>query len=88
MAMGMAMVRAQPDPRVALAALARGRGEALAPLSRMLGRPSWYLGDFVRRGTPTALSIQEHRRLADYFGVDDRALGIRDLWVCDATVAA
>ena len=35
---------------------------------------------FARHGVPLALRRDEHRRLAEYFGLPERALGIRDLW--------
>lgn len=72
----------EADPRKALAAIMAGQGDrvTLAALSRMLDRPSGYLGRFVADGVPAALRQEEHTRLADFFGVDQRALGIRDLW--------
>lgn len=74
--------RREADPRKALASMMARQGDrvTLAALSRMLDRPSGYLGRFVADGVPAALRPEEHRRLADFFGVDDRALGIRDLW--------
>lgn len=72
----------EPDPRKALATIIAGQGDrvTLAALSRMLDRPSGYLGRFVADGVPAALRPEEHARLADFFGVDQRALGVRDLW--------
>ena len=55
--------------------------DSYAALSRMLGRSDGYLRRFVTDGTPIALKPDEHRRLADYFGIDERALGVRDLWI-------
>jgi hypothetical protein len=69
-----------PDPRKALAAVIDGGRDSYAALSRMLDRPPHYLRRFVTDGTPIALRPDEHRRLADYFGLPERALGIRDLW--------
>lgn len=39
-----------------------------------------YLLLFVLHGTPTALRPDDHGRLADFFGVDERALGVRNPW--------
>ena len=46
----------------------------------MIGRPDGYLRRFVIDGVPLALRPDEHRRLAEFFGLPERALGIRDLW--------
>lgn len=72
----------EPDPRKALASIIARQGDrvTLAALSRMLDRPSGYLGRFVADGVPAALRPDEHIRLANFFGVDQRALGVRDLW--------
>lgn len=69
-----------PDPRIALAAVIDSGRDSYASLSRMLGRGDGYLRRFVTDGVPAALRPDEHRRLADYFGLDERALGVRDLW--------
>ncbi|MBB4619975.1 hypothetical protein [Sphingomonas abaci] len=72
----------EADPRKALAAIMASQGDrvTLAALSRMLDRPSNYLGRFVADGVPAALRPDEHARLANFFGLDQRALGVRDLW--------
>lgn len=72
--------RREADPRRALVIAAKRRGQSLAALSRMLDRPSGYLSRFVRDGHPRSLSAQEHSTLAAFFGVDERALGVRLLW--------
>lgn len=72
--------RRNPDPRTALAAAIDGGRDSYAALSRMLGRSDGYLRRFVTDGVPAALRPDDHRRLANYFGVDERALGVRDLW--------
>ena len=74
------MSRAEPDPRKALRIAIRGGQDSLAALSRMLGRSDGYLGRFLAHGVPVALAPEDHRRLADYFGLTERELGIRDLW--------
>ncbi len=69
-----------PDPREALASVIDASRDSYAALSRMLDRPPSYLRRFVTHGVPVALRPDEHRRLADYFGLTERQLGIRDLW--------
>lgn len=69
-----------PDPRAALAKVIDAGPDSYAALSRMIGRPAGYLRRFVVDGVPLALRRDEHRRLAEYFGLPERALGIRDLW--------
>ena len=87
MAQGMkarVLGRAEACPRKALAAaVARQNNPQVtyAALSRMIGRRNGYLATFVREGHPAALNAADHRMLANFFGVDDRALGVRDLWV-------
>lgn len=71
----------EADPRTALATAIDSGRDSYAALSRMLGRSDGYLRRFVTSGVPAALRPDEHRRLADYFGLDDRGLGVRDLWV-------
>lgn len=63
------------EQRGALAAAAAGRGESLAALSRLLGRNSAYLQQFVTRGTPRTLAEADRRKLARYLGIADTALG-------------
>jgi hypothetical protein len=46
----------------------------------MLGRGDRFLRRFVVHGVPSALHPDDHRLLADFFGVEERALGVRDLW--------
>lgn len=70
----------EADPRRALAMAAERRGTALADLSRMIKRPAGYLARFVRDGVPRALKAEEHRLLSAFFGVDERGLGVRQLW--------
>lgn len=72
--------KGEPDPRAALATAIDTSTDSYAALSRMLGRSEGYLRRFVTDGVPIALRPDEHRRLADYFGMDERALGVRDLW--------
>lgn len=68
------------DPRAALAAAIGMSGESYSALSRMLGRSDGYPRRFVVDGVPRALEPDAYRRLAEFFGLDVRALGERDLW--------
>lgn len=63
------------DPRVALERLCAERGEDFAGLSRMLGRNSAYIQQYVRRGVPKRLKEEERRKLARYFSVSETLLG-------------
>lgn len=63
------------DPRGALDAIVRQKGESLAGLSRMLGRNAAYLQQFVTRGSPKRLDERDRRHLAAYLGVGEAMLG-------------
>lgn len=63
------------DPRAALEALIRERGEDYASLSRLIGRNAAYVQQYIRRGVPKKLDEEDRRVLADYFGVDEAVLG-------------
>ena len=63
------------DPRHVLERLCVERGEDFAGLSRMLGRNSAYIQQFVRRGVPKRLGEEERRKLARYFGIAEVLLG-------------
>ena len=63
------------DPRTELQRLCAERGEDFAGLSRMLGRNSAYIQQFVRRGVPKRLKEEERRKLARYFAVSEAVLG-------------
>ena len=63
------------DPRSVLERLCAERGEDFAGLSRMLGRNSAYIQQFVRRGVPRRLKEEERRKLARYFSVSETLLG-------------
>ena len=63
------------DPRLVLERLCVERGEDFAGLSRMLGRNSAYIQQFVRRGVPKRLGEEERRKLARYFEVSESVLG-------------
>jgi phage repressor protein C with HTH and peptisase S24 domain len=63
------------DPRERLADLVRERGSSLAALSRMLGRNSTYLQQFISKGSPRKLEEADRRKLAQFFGVGEGELG-------------
>jgi phage repressor protein C with HTH and peptisase S24 domain len=63
------------DPREKLSELVRERGGSLAALSRMLGRNASYLQQYVTKGSPRKLEEEDRRRLAQFFGVAESALG-------------
>lgn len=65
----------QSDPRLALDQLIRERGEDYVSLSRLLGRNSAYIQQFIKRGVPRKLDEDDRRILADYFGVSQQLLG-------------
>src|SRR3569623_2110567 len=63
------------DPRERLAELAGSRGVSLAALSRMIGRNSSYLQQYISKGSPRKLEEEDRRRLADFFAVGESELG-------------
>src|SRR3954451_23366629 len=63
------------DPRLVLQRLCAERGEDFAGLSRMLGRNTAYIQQFVRRGVPRRLGEEERRKLARYFAIPEALLG-------------
>ena len=70
------IVAATPDQvRENLRALAARHNFPLAPLSRMVGRPSDYLAKFVRGGGSERLKPSEQEILAKFFRVDRRLFG-------------
>jgi phage repressor protein C with HTH and peptisase S24 domain len=66
------------DQREALRRLIEERREDYAGLSRLLGRNSAYVQQFIKRGTPRRLSDADAILLARYFGVSSEELGVRD----------
>src|SRR5215213_9848408 len=63
------------EPRKLLERLCAERGEDFAGLSRLIGRNSAYIQQFVRRGVPKKLSESDRRKLARYFSVPESMLG-------------
>ena len=69
------MTMTDEDVRTRLAQLIEERREDFAGLSRLLGRNSAYIQQYIRRGTPRRLQEQDRRRLARYFGISEDQLG-------------
>lgn len=63
------------DPRERLLELASERSVSLARLSKLVGRNSSYLQQFVRKGSPRKLEEEDRRTLAEFFGVGEAELG-------------
>ena len=63
------------DPRERLSELAQQKGSSLAALSRMLGRNSSYLQQYITKGSPRKLEEEDRRRLAEFFGIGESELG-------------
>lgn len=61
--------------RARLVQLATDQGVSLAALSALIGRNTAYLQQFVRKGSPRKLEESDRRRLAQFLGVDESALG-------------
>jgi hypothetical protein len=74
-------VRPEPTTKqvgARLADAARDRSTSLAALSRMIGKPSSYLGRFVRDGRPERLEDADRANLARFLGIEERELGKPD----------
>lgn len=63
------------ESRQRLAELARDKGTSLAALSRMLGRNTTYLQQYISKGSPRKLEELDRRKLARFFGVPETELG-------------
>ena len=63
------------DPRERLTSLASETGNSLAALSRMIGRNSSYLQQYITKGSHRKLEEEDRRRLAEFFGVTESELG-------------
>lgn len=61
--------------RERLATLAKDKGTSLASLSRMLGRNTTYLQQYISKGSPRKLEEDDRRKLARFFGVPETDLG-------------
>ena len=63
------------DARANLERLIRENGHDFAALSKMLGKNPAYIQQYIRRGSPKKLDETDRRRLAEFYGVDERLLG-------------
>ena len=63
------------EPREALDGLISERGETYASISRLLGRNSAYIQQFIKRGSPTRLDQSDIALLALHFDVPVEVLG-------------
>jgi hypothetical protein len=61
--------------RAALERLISENGDDYAGLSKLIGRNSAYIQQFIKRGSPKRLPEKERGILARYFGVDEKLLG-------------
>ena len=67
------------DPaRNRLLELAEARGASLSALSKLIGRNTTYLQQFIKKGSPRKLEENDRRTLARFFGVDETELGAPD----------
>ena len=67
------------DPaRSRLVELAEQRGVSLSALSKLIGRNTTYLQQFIKKGSPRKLEENDRRTLAQFFGVDESQLGAPD----------
>ena len=60
--------------RAVIARLIEERGDDFASLSRLLGKNSAYMQQFIKRGSPRKLNEDDRKTLARYFGVDEQLL--------------
>jgi len=63
------------DPRANLEELIRKNGNDFAAISKMIGKNPAYIQQYLRRGSPKKLDEEVRRRLAEFFGVEERLLG-------------
>ena len=63
------------NPREVLDRLVAKNGDDYAGLSKLIGRNSAYIQQFIKRGSPKRLPEKERGILARYFGVDEKILG-------------
>ena len=65
----------EEDPRAALERLIAENGDDFAGLSKLVGRNTTYIQQFIKRGSPKKLPEEERGILARYFGVAESLLG-------------
>ena len=64
----------QRSPQQTLEQLIAASGDSYGAISKMLGRNSAYIQQFIKRGTPRKLDEADRHILARYFGVDQSLL--------------
>lgn len=69
------------DPRAVLERLIDERREDYAALSRLIGRNTAYIQQFIKRGTPKRLAENDRRTLARYFDIEEHLLGGPVSWL-------
>ncbi len=65
----------EQDPRKALDAIIQERGEDYVSLSKMLGRNTAYIQQYIKRGSPRKLDEDDRAKLAAYLKVPESLLG-------------
>lgn len=73
--MAYALERSDIEAREALDRLVLGRRCTYSGLSRLLGRNSSYIQQFMRKGSPRHLDERDRSVLARFFGVEESVLG-------------
>lgn len=73
--------------RRTLDTLIHARGEDYASVSRLIGRNSTYIQQFIRRGVPRKLDEDDRRTLARHFDVPEHVLGGPESRVGQAVIA-
>lgn len=63
------------EPRANLEKLIRTNGHDFAAISKMLGKNPAYIQQYIRRGSPRKLDEDDRRKLAEFYGVEERVLG-------------
>ena len=66
------------DPAAVLDRVIAEQGEDYSSLSRLIGRNPAYIQQFIKRGSPRALSESDRRLLASYLDIDEILLGAPD----------
>jgi Peptidase S24-like len=64
-----------PSPQALLEQLIARNGDTYGAISKMLGRNSAYIQQFIKRGSPRKLDEADRHILARYFGIDEARLG-------------
>jgi hypothetical protein len=68
--------RSSAQIRASLVALMREHQCSRATASRVIGRDPSYLQRFIARGIPQQLRSEDARKLARFFGVHEREMGV------------